>query len=447
VKGGDRKEVAMPERPRLWGRVGSALRWWPEYLVLVLLFVAVQIPVGVIALDRPLMFPAATVEWSSQSDQHSGPPPEAGWPAEVAARTKGWPSPTSISINSTWLRRTNDYSAWGDGGLKHDIYSAGVDAWGWPWTAVSRATIGLWPGVAYPRGGAGDVDTVADLHWGGLAINAFVAASLVALVCVLVVSVVQLERRRVPAEGGHRSGAPRSRLSRLLFEAAILALVGSIASSVIATTSVNRSARPWITVQPTPKWLVAIHGAMHTGAWPVAADARLKFPERPTNISVESNWGGFGITIGGTAQSPNGEFRSIARRYGVPFSTFVGGEWWVRSAVATAPAQTPPPPFKSGAADSGIDPSDLEPRTVEWSGSVVYDEVQSGRVPLRAAWSGLLLNPIFAVIVLWPVVFGLPRLWVWWVVRRRRLSGHCVTCNYDCVGLERCPECGRVLAE
>jgi hypothetical protein len=65
---------------------------------------------------------------------------------------------------------------------------------------------------------------------------------------------------------------------------------------------------------------------------------------------------------------------------------------------------------------------------------------------MRPVWSGVLLNPLIAVIPLWLACVVPWLAWRWWTRRTRRRSGRCTGCGYDLKGLAPgalCPECGQ----
>jgi hypothetical protein len=394
----------MPERPRLWGRVGSVLRWWPEYLVLVLLCMAVQIPVGVLALNTPLEGKPADLKWSRNASD-AGPPPFAGWPFSPAHFTSPWPDPTEIRISrGGWQQRTE--ASQKDGQMKRESYMV---EWGWPMAAVWHGTSNVQLSPSAPRIGLRSSPFIifARVSWSGLTANSM----MLALPLVMLVVIVH-------GRAGSRS--PRRHLGARRIYLAMgsvvgLGLLASVASSALAAESMNSIHRDLTSGFAAKPWLTPVDGAMRSRNWPFEPDPSWSLPLSPPTTTVLPINAGAGFLHVGRAQRPEGEYIGMGFFYGWPLASFVTGTWNLMP--APNPDGTP--------GQQGVQ--------------------QLRQVPLHINWSGFILSPLLAVLVLWPLVFGLPRLAVWWVVRHRRQKDQCVTCRYDCYGLERCPECRRVV--
>ncbi len=410
----------MPARPLYdW----MLLRWWPEYLVLVLLCMAVQIPVGAIALDRefdsPLDERSSSVDWDG-STPNAVPPPEDGWPFEAYPTTGQQHPPTQIRINRTWWMSSISAIHAGE-----DLHrSMRQTRWGWPLMA-------LWSGGAYSSkpeflsrvAGAQHFadNVVARVVWHGLVLNSMLFGTIL-LATVLLTSIAarRMSVKYLPelARKPWMADAMEAPRGRLLLGAIGIGLIASVASSAVAANSLNH-ANHYLAPAGfnAPAWLTPIDGRLPSTRWAWSPDPHWNVPDRPARSSVVVLPAGAGFTQLSSAERASKEYICLGRFYGWPLTSLADGSWTIEPAAERSVL------------------GELRPLSF---GNTVY-------LPLRVHWPGFILNPILAVIVLWPLVFGLPRLWAWWVVRRRRLSGHCVVCNYDCVGLERCPECGRVV--
>jgi len=413
----------MSARTGLWPRVRGVLRWWPEYLVLVLLCMAVQIPVGVVALDRehenPFDEQSASVVWDF-SALNAGPPPEDGWPFEAYSTTSELDSPTQIMIKRTWwmwrIRAVHE------GPDPHRQMHQ--TRWGWPLTA-------LWSGGAYssrpefPAGSTGASHfadhIVARVAWFGLLHNSMLfGAFLLTLIfsTSVVVQRMRFKEAPKPARRGWLADSFEARHRRGVLGAIGIGLMASVVSSAVAANSLNHVihfvAAPGFNA---PGWLTPLDVRLPSTRWGWPPDPQWNLPDRPESDFVFAIPDGPGFQHFSSVTRASREYLCRAKFYGWPLTSLADGSWTIEPA-------TDRPQL-----------GELRPRSA----------VERVDLPLRVHWPGFILNPLLAVIVLWPLVFGVPRLWVWWVVRRRWLSGHCVTCNYDCVGLERCPECGRVV--
>ncbi len=394
----------MPERPGPWARVRSALRWWPEYLVLVLLCMAVQIPVGVLALDTPLEGKPAQVEWSLYATD-AGPPPFEGWPFSPEHFTSPWPDPAEIRISREgWQRRTE--ASQDDGDTKRAMY---IVEWGWPMAAVWRGSSQVRLSEFTPRLGllSSPFIIFARVSWTGLIANSMMLGLPLVVLVAMAAGVA-----------GSRSPRRHPRARRIYVVAGSvvgLALLASVAMSALAAESMNASTRDIASGLAAKPWLTPVDGSVRARNWPFLPDESWKLPPRPATSTVNPMRAGAGFLQVAKAQRPEGEYIGMGFHYGWPLASFAKGNW------------------------------DLMPAPNS-DGSPNAQGIQTLReVPLHINWSGFILSPFLAVLVLWPLLFGLPRLAVWWVVRRRRQKDQCVTCRYDCYGLERCPECGRVV--